>query len=229
MMKKLLAVGLVSLLGLGSADSAFALLSEGKVGPVTTSDGAINTLRQGRDGAAIVQDGHAKYQEQVVRGNTFYCANPAGTSVTTQAGLSLTTPALVLYNPINSGKNLVLLEASVEPTAAPAAAAGFMIAVSSAGAAGGPTVTTAGTIQNALLGAGSAVGVAQCYRVSTLTGAPVAVRYIGGTTGAAAIGGAVFNDPTDGKIIVSPGTSISIQATSAAAIIAHFLYEEVPL
>lgn len=224
---KLAVLMLVATIALGQSN-AFALLAEGKVGPVTASDGTVNTLRQGRDGGLIVQEGHGKYQEPSVRGNLFYCANPAGTSVTTQAGLSATAPALTLYNPVNSGKNLVILETSVLPTAAPAAAAGFMIAASSASANTQPTATTAGTLQNANLGVLNA-GVGQCYRVATLGGAPIAVRYIGGTTGAAAIGGIQLIDNTDGKVVVAPGTAVSIQATSAAAIVAHFLYEEVPL
>lgn len=52
-------------------------------------------------------------------GSTFYCANPAGTAVTTQAGLSATNPALTLVNPSGSNKRVVLLETQIVPTALP--------------------------------------------------------------------------------------------------------------
>jgi hypothetical protein len=61
---------------------------------------------------------------------TFYCANVAGTPVTTQAGLSVTAPALLLYEPSAVAKNLVLLDVGINITASPAAAAGFMLAYS---------------------------------------------------------------------------------------------------
>lgn len=234
MKSRLLAI-LLTLGLLGSMTLPVQAISvQGAVGPQSAADGTNPTLRMGRDGAAVVQDAHSKYQEMAVRGNLWYCANAAGTSVTTQAGLSVTTPMLTLYNPINSGKNLVLIEVNVTPTAAPAAAAGFMIAVSSAiaavgqGTAGAIVSATAGTIQNAQTGS-LASSAAQCFRISTLPFVPVAVRYFGGTTGAAAISGAMFTDAVDGKIIVSPGSAISIQTTSAVAGIAHFLWEEVPL
>lgn len=226
MIKKILAVLMVA--SILSPQSLYAMLAEGRTGPSVLGDGSVKEMRLSRDGTSVIQAGHAPYQEAIARGNAYYCADLGGTSVTTQAGLSAVTPALALYNPINSGKNLVLIETGIDITAAPAAAAGFIIAVSSAGTAGGPQVTTAGTMQNALLGSLNA-SVGQCYRVATLTGAPIAVRYIGGTTGAAAISGYSLIDNTDGKIIVSPGTAISIQTTSAAAIIAHFLFEEIPL
>lgn len=233
-MKNLMRIACLAVVGLMLSQNAFAVFSEGRVGPSLLQDGSVKELRLGRDGASMVQDSHSKYQEQVLRGNSFYCANLAGTAVTTQAGLSATTPALTLYNPANSGKNLVLTETGLDVTAAPAAAAGFMIAVSSAialsgGSANGAiTLATVATVLNANT-ASQTQSSGQCYRVATLPFAPVAMRYIGGTTGAAAISGVVLTDPTDGKIVVGPGTAISIQSTSAAAIIAHFLWEEVPL
>ena len=159
-------------------------------------------------------------------GSTYICANPAGTSVTTQAGLSVTTPALTLVNPSNSGKNLTILEIGIDVTASPAAAAGFMVAFSSTSAI---TTTSSGTVTQALLKNPATNSVAGCWRVSTLPFVPYAVRYLGGTTGASAIGGVVLTDYTNGKIVVPPGNTISIQSTSAAAIIAHIVEREDPL
>ena len=161
-------------------------------------------------------------------GNTYVCANPAGTPVTTQAGLSVTTPALTLVNPANSGKNLVVLDIGIDVTASPAAAAGFMVALTTSSAV---TNTTSVGMIPALLKVSQSSQTAQspvaiCDRVSTLPFAPFAVRYLGGTTGASAIGGVNLVDNTDGKIVVPPGNAVSIQATSAAAIIAHITERE---
>lgn len=167
----------------------------------------------------------AKYQF----GNVYTCSDPAGTPVTTQAGLSKTTPALVLHNVSTSTVVLGILDIGIDVTASPGAAAGFMLAVSSVVSAGPNNITamTYGVQQNAFTGVVS-TGTAMCYSISTLPYTPYAVRYLGGTTGASAIGGVRLVDPTQDRVLVSPGTAVSIQATSAAAIIAHITYEEIP-
>jgi hypothetical protein len=203
------------------------LIIKSTVGPSLNADGANPDVRSLRSGEIGVADVHAKYQEAVVRGNVFIGADLGGTPVTTQAGLSATTPALTLYNPVGSGKNLVLLSTTVDITSAPAAACGIMLAYNLASAAA-PTMTTLATVTNALLG-NTSLGVASCARVSTLAAAPLAIRNIGGTTGAAAIGGVQLIDHIDGEIVVGPGVAVSIQATSAAAIIASMTWEEVPI
>lgn len=156
-------------------------------------------------------------------GSMFYCANAAGTAVTTQAGLSATTPALTIYNPSNT-KNLVLLDVGLDITASPAAAAGFMLAYGQ----GAPTTTTPAVVTPALIGRSTTTAVGQCYRIATLPATPVAFRYLGGTTGAAAIGGVTLTDQTQGKVVIPPGFNVSIQATSAAAILADFVWMEQP-
>lgn len=166
----------------------------------------------------------AKYQF----GNVYTCSNPAGTSVTTQAGLSATTPALTLHNVSTSTVVLEILDVGIDMTAAPAAAAGFMLALSTNVSAGSNVAApTYGITQNVFTNTLS-TGTAMCYRIVTLPGAPFAIRYLGGTTGAAAISGLQLLDPTGGKVMVAPGTAISIQSTSAAAIISHITYEEIP-
>ena len=165
----------------------------------------------------------------------FYCANVAGTPVTTQAGLSVTAPALVLYNPSRSTKNLVLLDVGINVTASPAAAAGFMLAYST-GEPRGITVFSTNTvvvpalIPSVVNSSTTQVGLSQgqCSGgVGTLLpNAPLAFRYLGGTTGASAIGGVVLTDYTNGKVVVPPGSTISIQSKTAAAISAHFLWRE---
>ena len=158
--------------------------------------------------------------------------------MTTQAGVSATTPALTLYNPINSPVNLVLWQGTYAFQAAPAAASAIILAANLptlASVPTGPTSTTLASIWNNLLGTG--VGAAQitggpwgqCYRVATLSAAPIAIRYPFGTTGAAAIGGASFTDFVDGLLVIGPGVAVSVQTSSAASLCCSFTWEEVPI
>jgi hypothetical protein len=165
--------------------------------------------------------------------STYVCSDLQGTAVTTAAGLSPLNPALTLFNPYGSGKNLVLLETAADITSSPAAAVGFSIAYSTAGAL--PASTTYAQISKSYVNVSStgtipSIGnVGLCYRAATLASVPVALRYIGGVTGASAISGYTLLDQTNGKVVVPPGGTISIQSTAAAAIVAHFTWREDPI
>lgn len=188
-------------------------------------NGSVNPARSDKTGAIASVDAHGRFQEAVLQGGVYIGANLGGTPVTTQAGLSATTPALTLYNPVGSGVNLVLLTATVNFTAAPAAAAAVWLACNLVTAAA-PTSVTLATIYNANLGS-LATGKGQCYRIATLAAAPLMIRNICGTSGAAAIGNSPAVDNIDGAIIIPPGVAVSIQASSAAAVVCSFTWEEV--
>jgi hypothetical protein len=87
-----------------------------QIGPTAVA-GADNTtanLRGGRTGEAIVQNLHGSYYEQNYRGNLF--SNGSTTTALSANTISLTattTPILGVWNPPGSGKNLVLLHASL--------------------------------------------------------------------------------------------------------------------
>lgn len=185
-------------------------------------------LRMSKDGHGVIQDAHARYQQAVYDGKVWIGANPSGTAVTTQAGVSATTPALTLYNPVGSGKLGVLWEVGYVITASPAAATGFMLAANVLNATA-PSSTTDGTMLNAGTWIAGASPTLRCYRVATLAAAPVAFKYLGGVTGASAISGYQSVYEIAGGIIVPPGLAISIQTTAAAAILAHFKWEEIDL
>ena len=177
------------------------------------------------EGNIFVKQAGSRYESSVLEETVFIGANLGGTPVTTQAGLSATTPALTLYNPVGSGVNLVLLTVTVDITTAPAAAAGLMLAYNLLNAIPPATVTNA-TVISAIIGQTSAPK-GQCYRIATLAAAPLAFRFIGGTTGAAAISGFQIIDNVDGAVIIPSGVAISIQSTSAAAILASFVWKEI--
>ena len=204
-----------------------AIEIQGKVGKQELNKGAVSNLRMGRSGELIVSQGHAHHKEAVTAGNVWIGANLGGTPVTTQAGLSATTPALTLYNPTGSGVNLVLQSITIDITTSPAAASGIMLAYNLSNAAA-PTLTTLANVTNALLTKnGQPIG--QCARVSTLAAAPLACRFLGGVTGASAIGGLQLIDNMEGEIILPPGVAVSIQTTAALACLCSITWEEVPI
>src|ERR1043165_4937043 len=122
------------------------MIMEGQVGPrQSLGPGSENTIRTGATGEVIVAQGHGVYHEAVSRGNAFASANQTG--VTTQAGLSGTTPALTLYNPAGSGVLASVLWISVTFTVAFAAAAAIFLAANTNIAAAAVTGTAA-TVRN---------------------------------------------------------------------------------
>lgn len=169
----------------------------------------------------------AEYEFDSLNGSIWIGANAAGTPVTTQAGLSATTPALVLYNPVNSGVNLVLLKVNVAVTAAPAAASTIMLAYNSSTATA-PSSTTSATVTSSKVGvAGAPRG--ECYRVSTLAAAPTACRFLGGILAAASTNLVKISDNVNGEIVLAPGACVSIQATTAVAVLCDFTWKEVAI
>lgn len=205
----------------------FNVFVDGQVGPVTGADGAVqNKERRSRTNATVITPAHSEYWEAVSRGKVFIGSNLLGTAVTTQAGLSATTPALTLSNPTGSGVAANLLSVSIGVNAAPAAATTICLAVNSNAAA--PTSTTSAAVINALNGGpvNNAVG---CYRVATLAAAPVATVFLGSISAASLVAALSWVVDLKGGYGVYPGSNISIQTTTAVALFCSFTWEEVPL
>ena len=82
------------------------------------ADGSELALRMGRTGEQMVSDTHGRFYESAFRGTLF----SAGMTLTTIANATFTTgtlgatctPIVGLWNPINSGKNLVVLQVRVQ-------------------------------------------------------------------------------------------------------------------
>lgn len=228
-MKKIL--GLVLCLFLSGGSQA-AMVVGGAGGDQPVATGVSGTFPQTKaSGAVFTADRHARYMNTVLGGNTYIAAmrgSLAG-SVGIATGVGMTaTPVLSLCNPIGSGKLGVLMEIGIDVTASPAAAAGFELGVSSTTLQTYPTGLTSAYVYNANT-ASSSLPVLQAYTVSTWAYIPTAMRFLGGTTGAAAIGGVYLTDSTDGKVIVGPGTCVGLFATSAATILADFEWEEISM
>ena len=180
-------------------------------------------------GAAMVNQFGAAFDEAVERGNVFVTANQ--TTVTTQAGLSATTPALTIANRVNSGKRVKIWYVSA--CGLVAAAAGAEVFAALGGYSGtAVTETTAATVRNMKTGDSSmppGVGVAA---VATLPAAPVAIGQLG-----AQLTGAITTVPTvapferwyNGSLSLSPGFNFSIQTSTATTLFCEYIFEVVDL
>lgn len=176
------------------------------------------------DNSVLSTSASTKHEFYAIKDVVFHGANLGGTAVTTQAGLSATTPALTLYNPGNSGVNLILLKTTIGIHAAPAAASDLMLAYNSYTAAA-PSSTTDATMVSAMIG-NTTSPKGRCYRVATLAAAPVAFRFLGSVVAASSTDFARVVDDSDGDIVIPPGGCISIQATTAISILASFTWKE---
>lgn len=94
------------------------MLAEIRTGLVTSSDGAVNPARSDKTGATIIQDAHGRFTEAALRG-TLFSAGMTLTSIsnatfTTGTLTATCTPIIGLWNPPNSGKNLLVLQARLQ-------------------------------------------------------------------------------------------------------------------
>lgn len=190
-----------------------------------TADGSQVAPSLSRRGEAIVSP---SFREAALRGRCFSVANQAG--VTSQAGLSATTPVLTLYNPAGSGKNGYLHFCSAHFLVAFAAAAEVWLAANTNVNAAAVTGTLTTAHRNLKLGGGEPV--LRPMLAATLPAAPVGVCLLGvGLTGAitTAPTGQGFMRWFDGGLIITPGTAISIQtstASGASGTLCEYIWEE---
>lgn len=226
------------------------MLSEIRTGAVVSSDGAVNPARSDKTGAIITADGHGRFQEAALRGVLF----SGGMTLTSISSPSFSTgtlsatcsPIAGVWNPLNSGKNLIILQVKVSPinTAAQVTGAGALMWASSIGNA---AISTGNAPFNR--GTGLAVGsVAKDMSGVLLTGLTnsLVVR-----DAAALAGGLLSNlstlvtttntmaiqvvsvDNIDGSIIVPPGGVLALLCTTnppvAISMASSILWEEVSI
>lgn len=174
-------------------------------------------------------------EEEPGKRRVFFVANQAG--VTSQAGLSATTPVLTLANPAGSGVKGRLLVARATFLVAFAAAAAVFVAAGTNTAAAAVTGTKTTAHRRGRLGGLDDQGNSiQAFLAATLPAAPVAIDLLG-----AGLTGAITTAPSvealearyePGEIDIMPGTNISIQtstASGASSMLCAYIWEEVDL
>ena len=148
--------------------------------------------------------------------------------VATSTGLSTTQTGFTLTNPYGSGKTLVILQANVAFTTAPAAAATLVLTANVNPVATAVVQTTPLTVRKANLGvAGSGVGLAAS--AVTLPAAPVVVRGLGGPVATGSVSQMQINDKIEGALCVAPGCAISINSlTTTIRGVISMIWKEIP-
>lgn len=189
------------------------------------ADGSAARFALGSRGETIASP---RFAEAAARGKCFAVCNQAG--VTSQAGLSATTPVLTLYNAAGSGVNGFLWFAGANFSVAFAAASQVWLAANTNVAAAATTGTATTAHRNLKLGGGAPT--LQPLLAATLPAAPVGIALLGvGLTGAitTAPGMLSFGRWFDGGIVIAPGTAISIQtgtASGTSGTFCEFIWEE---
>lgn len=178
-----------------------------------------------RRGESIVSN---RFAEAAARGKCFAVCNQTG--VTSQAGLSATTPVLTLWNPAGSGVNGFLHVAGANFSVAFAAAAQIWLAANTNVNAADVTGTLTTAHRNLKLG--GAQPTLRPLLAATLPAAPVGICLLGiGLTGAITTVPALqsFYREFYGGLVITPGTAISIQtstASGASGTFLEFVWEE---
>jgi hypothetical protein len=198
-----------------------------QVGPQATKlqTGTNANLRQGNQTDLMVSELHGKYYEQVYQGNMYFGANSAAQATT--VALATTYTGLVLSNPLASGKNLVLINASFALSVAPAAIAPIMLFVGFS-ATTNVTHTTPVVPQGNLVG--TVAGVGKLDSSATLTGTPVwALPLYGGFTAAALPNPSTAPFDVAGLLVIPPGGYVGIGSLTAVTGFGSLHWEEVPV
>lgn len=172
-----------------------------------------------------------EFMALVDAGKAFIVANQAG--VTSQAGLSATTPVLTLYNPAGSGVTGKLWYAAAHFEVAFAAAASVWLAAGTNTVAAAVTGTLTTAHRNLKLGGTNAQGNKVVpLLAATLPAAPVAIDLLGvGLTGAITTVPALppMSKWYAGMVRIEPGCNISIQtstASGASSMLCSYIWTE---
>lgn len=207
----------------------------GIVAPVVIADGVEAPIRLGRSGEQIVTEVHGKYYETAKRGNLFHATMTAGV-ILPAPGATAANP-FTLYNPLGSGKDLVLVDFDMVVTVIPGTPVTGLYGLYVNSAPQAAAVTgTALAAQAAVIG-GASAAVAKPLTTSTLPVAPTLLwPFANKVTGEVVTavpnpGLPSLHVDLDGKVILAPGTAITVQQTAAdtsnATVLCRMSWEEV--
>lgn len=205
---------------------------EGKVGLVPAADGAAPTVRLNRDGSVVTIDAHGKYYETIARGNAYKISVAAGAATAFTGGAG-GTPFISIYNPIGSGKNLVILQVGLASRVAASAAGTFGLAlwggVSAANTGTLTTPTNVYTLQNS-----GSVALGSANAATTSTTAVALIQPVFSYYWATAAGAFAAPSQFDiaGGVVVAPGNLVCLGGTAAltsATYDVSLMWEEVSL
>ena len=205
-------------------------LKQLRVGPISSSEGSYPVASGSRDGCAVIQYGHAKFQEAVYRGNVFAVADQAGAALA--GGLSASPVNVCLFNPKGSNMLAVIWWAGLVNMVDPGVAALTIWIGANINITADAVIGTAAVPRNCMIGNGKAPSITT-LTTATLPAVPVAIDVLG-----AFMAGAITVDTQkaalgkwyDGSLVLYPGGALSFQASAASGAAAAFgswIWEEV--
>jgi hypothetical protein len=206
----------------------------GKVEPpsVSLANGTERELLLAPGGGLVSAPGAADYAEAVRAGRVF-AGMTAVTGVAPGTAIG-TTAAFSLYNPLKSGKNLVVLRAAMGYVSG-TLGAGSVVWVANTNTAAVATTGTAITAVNTLLGS-SQNAVGRPLTTATVPATPT-VLYpfcsLGASLETTAIQPWKVIEEVKGGLAVAPGATLSLEGVAAAGssplVVFGLLWEEVPV
>lgn len=223
-------------------------LSLQRVGPTFGTSGTAAPFRADITGAQIVSDAHGRFTEAALRG-TLFSAGMTLTSISnvtfTTATLGATcTPVIGVWNPVNSGKNLIILQVRLQVinTAATTTGPGSFQWATSVN----QSAISTGITPFSRLSLSASGSIAKGFANTALTGLSgnLVVQEAAGVGGmlpnysfVQTAAGTVATTPAnidniDGAIIVPPGGIIALLGTTTPVAVSagsSILWEEVPV
>jgi len=163
-------------------------------------------------------------------GQVFCAANVSAKSV-----IAVTTAmtGLILYNPPNSGKNLLIADVGFVWTTAPAAVHNIGLAFAAPHLTIPATVTAIGSGVLQADGSGNAGGsITLAYDAATLPVAPVATLWFGGAAYGTGVGESPYSIlvKINGARMLKPGAVMTFAAVTTTAVgMGHVTWVEVPV
>lgn len=188
-----------------------------RVGPMPLPDGTTAPLRADKQGACMTSNMLGFYAEAAARGLKNFVSN-AVAGVDHGASLT-TTPPIILWNPLNSGKLLSIIRVGLGYVSG-TLGAGFIAAAMNYAQPNAPTTGTELTPVNAN-GMFTRNPLVRAFTGSTLTAAPTLIRPLFNiapvlATSAVQMPGEV-DAMIDGSIVVPPGCAFAMQGVCGAA------------
>lgn len=190
----------------------------GQIGPsaVWAGDGSNVEFRQGKTGDLIVSELQGRYFEAAYRGQMFL-TSIAAAGGTAYVGAAGGTPLLAIWNPAGSGKNLILIRASVDVVVG-GSAAGFCPFRLYGGATAAITQATT-VVPISTLSLTASGSIAKAYQNVALTSSTALtfLEPLGAHAWYSGVG-VVLSPPLTwehaGSIIVVPGNMLALGATT---------------